>query len=121
MERGFRQLRGVNEMTLKELIEYDITHTFFKDDTGFNDTLYVGTSSENTRLCLGSLQANEVQNNSGNNYPLMQFSHILMIPFASIADIKIKAGNTIYINKTPYRIVSFNLEMGVYSIVLQNA
>ena len=106
-------------MTLKEMIEYDITHTFFKDDTGFNDSLYIGTGSSNTRLCLGSLQANEVQNNSGNQSPLMQYSHILMIPFADIADINIKAGNTIYINKKAYRILSFTLEMGVYSIVLQ--
>lgn len=106
-------------MTLKEMIEYDITHTFFKDDKGFCDSLYVGTGSSNTRLCLGSLQANEVQNNSGNQSPLMQYSHILMIPFADIADINIKAGNTIYINKKAYRIVSYTLEMGVYSIVLQ--
>ena len=101
------------------MIEYDIRHTFFKDNTGFCDSLHIGTGSANTRLCLGSLQANEVQKKSGNLSSFAAYSIIPLIPFADIADINIKAGNTIYINEKAYRIVSYTLEMGVYSIVLQ--
>ena len=106
-------------MTLKELIAHDIDNVFFKDADGFNDDLAIGTNTQNAVHVFGSLQVNEVQNNSGNGAPLAQYSHTLLCPVAPLASVPIRANGSIYIDGVAYRVVSFHDEMGVYTMLLQ--
>lgn len=106
-------------MNLKELIAHDINNLFFKDASGFSDSLTIGTNSQNAVHVFGSLQVNEVQNNSGNGAPLANYSHTLLCPVAPLANVPIRANGSLYIDGVAYRIISFHNEMGVYTMLLQ--
>ena len=100
-------------MTLKDMISNDIKNVFFKDDTEYSDRILISTNKENEKYIFASLQANEVQNNSGNSAPLIQYTHSLNAAFEDVYIYHITAGKTIYINNETYKVVSYTLEMGV--------
>lgn len=106
-------------MTLKDLIASDIKNVFCKNDDEFCDKLKVGFSSENYGYYYGSLQSNEVQNNSGNNSPLVQFSHTLHIEAAPFAGVNFHAGMAIYVEDRAYKIVDSREEMGMLEMHLK--
>lgn len=99
-------------MSLKDLIAADINNVFFKDASEFCDELKIGFSSSNFAYYYGSLQSNNVQNNSGNSGPLVQFSHTLYVPSANFEGVNFHAGMAIYIDDVVYKIVDYRLEMG---------
>lgn len=106
-------------MALKDLIASDIKNVFCKNDKEFCDKLKVGFSSENYGYYFGSLQSNDVQNNSGNNAALVQFNHTLYIESAPFVGVNFHAGMALYIDDKVYKIVDFREEMGMLEIHLR--
>ena len=80
-------------MSLKDRIAND-TYRVFLRSTDFADTLKIGTNSANAVTVVASLQANEVDNNSGSGISLQSFSHVLYAAYP--------IGGTITLNSSPY-------------------
>lgn len=106
-------------MSLKELIASDIKTIFLKDDLEFADALTIGTSSNDTVQTFGSLQSNLIENNAGNASALQSFSWMLYVSTEDIEPFHFRVGQTMYINKTAYKIQTISDEMGVSSIGLK--
>lgn len=106
-------------MTLKDLIQSDIDNVFFKDETEFSEYYTVFTNTSNAVKIIASLQANDVQNNSGNGQALVQFSHTFICPTTPLAPLRLRPGASVYINGSAYRINSLHDEMGVTTMLIQ--
>ena len=105
-------------MSLKDRIARD-TYRVFLRATDYADELKIGTNSKNAVTVIASLQANEVDNNSGNGIALQAFSHILYAAYPIGGTIELNAGQTLFINDLAYKVLDFNNEMGVASIHLK--
>lgn len=105
-------------MTLKERIAND-TYRVFLRTSDFADEMLIGTNSKNAIRVIASLQANEVDNNSGMNMNLQSFSHVLYCEYPIGGKLTLNAGQAIYIDNRPYKVVDFNDEMGLAAIHLK--
>lgn len=109
-------------MNLKELIEKDITNVFSRDALEFNDILAIGTGSGKLYHVFGSMQSNTVDNgNFSNGSPLQGVSQTLYIPYPIGGELRLDAGQTLYINDDPYTIVDISDEMGLATILIRQA
>ena len=105
-------------MSLKSIIQNDITSIFLADAEEFADALKIGISSTNFVETFGSLQSNLVDNSTG-NAPLQAFSWMLLVSTQAIAPLNLRTGQTIYINNSPYKITTMSDEMGISNIGLK--
>lgn len=105
-------------MSLKDRIAND-TYRVFLRASDFASKLKVGSSSQDVRYIIGSLQANEVENNSGTGITLQNFSHTLYCEYPIGGDLKLNAGQALYIDDISYKVLDFNDEMGVATIHLK--
>lgn len=105
-------------MDLKARIARDTYRVFLKK-TEFADELLIGTNSDNAVTVVASLQANEVDNNSGQGAYLQQFSHTLYIEYPIDGKLQLNAGQVIFINNVAYKVIDLTDEMGVATIHIQ--
>lgn len=105
-------------MTLKSRIAADTYRVFLKE-TDFADKLKVGSNSGDSVSILGSLQAKEVENNSGSGIYLQQFSYTLYCAYPIGGKLLLNAGQALYINDIAYKVLDFDDEMGVATIHLK--
>lgn len=101
-------------MNLKECIKRDIDSVFLRtEDFCHAMTMQVGNSRF---VIVGSLQANTVQNNSGNGQPLQDDAWTLYTsyPMGGL----LSAGARITIDDRPFSVVSVSDEMGLATIQL---
>ena len=105
-------------MSLKSIIEQDISSVFFADAEEFAESLKIGTSSANVVHTFGSLQNNLVNNSTG-QAPLQSFSWMLLVPTADIKPLNLRQGQTVYINDVPYTVTTISDELGVSNVGLK--
>lgn len=105
-------------MNLKDRIAKDTYRVFLKE-TEYADKLKIGTNSTNCISVLGSMQANEVDNNSGTGVTLQSFSHTLYCAYPIGGKLSLNAGQIIFINDVSYKVLDLNDEMGVATIHLK--
>lgn len=105
-------------MTLKERIAND-TYRVFLRKSDFADEMLIGTNSTNAIRVIASLQANEVDNNSGIGMNLQSFSHVLYCEYPIGGKLTLNAGQAIYIDNQPYKVVDFDDPMGLATIHLK--
>ena len=105
-------------MSLKDRIAND-TYRVFLRSTDFANSMKVGTNSANAVTVVASLQANEVDNNSGSGISLLSFSHVLYAAYPIGGTIKLNAGQILYIDDVAYKVLDFTDEMGVATIHLK--
>ena len=106
-------------MSLKDIIAYDIMHTFLNvDDFCGNIRFQAGNRTANI---IGSLQSNLIDNNTGTN-PSQTFSGALYTAYPITCEdgsqIVLGAGERITLDDIPYTVVSINNEMGLATILL---
>lgn len=116
-------------MSLKELIQRDITNIFMNvNDFCDNLNIQIGRKKFNV---IGSLQSNTVTNNSGNSSPLQSDTWVLYIKYPLLDDLEaeniLSAGQRIIISSQDsnikdmaFTIVSVSDEMGLATINLTN-
>ena len=107
-------------MRLKDIIAKENSSVFLNKDE-FADELLIGTNSMNTVKVCGSLQANEVDNNSGSGMSLQAFSAALYVEYPIGGTIELNAGQALYINKAPYKVIDFEDYMGLATVHLRRA
>lgn len=104
-------------MTLKGEISRDIDGVFLNADE-YAETLEIGTNSANAVTVLGSLQANEIDNTSGQGNALQTFSHALYCAYPIGGELKLLSGQILYVNKIAYKVIDFEDFMGLATIHL---
>lgn len=108
-------------MSLKECIARDINRVFLNtNDFCDNITIQVGTKKFSV---IGSLQANTVQNNSGNGQPLQSIGETLYIKYPlsdNLDSSLLSSGTRITIDNKSYSISSVSNEMGLATIQLDS-
>lgn len=107
-------------MRLKDIIAKENSSVFLNADE-FADELLIGTNSMNTVSVKASLQANEVDNNSGSGMSLQTFSAALYVEYPIGGTIELNAGQALYINKIPYKVIDFEDYMGLATVHLRRA
>ena len=105
-------------MRLKDIIAKENSSVFLNADE-FADELSIGTNSTNTVKVKASLQENEVNNNSGSGLSLQAFSAVLYVEYPIGGTITLNAGQALYIDKTPYKVIDFDDIMGLATIHLR--
>lgn len=105
-------------MMLRDRIAND-TYRVFLRSTDFAAALKIGTSSLNAVTVVASLQANEVDNNSGSGISLQSFSHVLYAAYPIGGTLALNAGQILYIDDVAYKVLDFTDEMGVATIHLK--
>ena len=105
-------------MKLKDIITKEIKTVFLKNADEFGDELLVGTNSANAVRVIGSLPANEVDNNSGTGAALQSFSCALFCEYPIGGTLTLTAGQVLYINNKPYKVIDFEDFMGMATIHL---
>ncbi len=105
-------------MTLKERIARD-TYRVFLRTTDYADLMRIGTDSKNSVEVAASLQANEIDNNSGSGVNLQEFSHTLYAAYPIGGTLRLNAGQALYIDDMPYKVVDLSDEMGIATIHLR--
>ena len=105
-------------MSLRNRIAND-TYRVFLRSTDFADTMKIGTNSENAVTVVASLQANEVDNNTGSGISLQAFSHILYAAYPIGGTLTLHSGQILYIDDVAYKVLDFTDEMGVASVHLK--
>ena len=107
-------------MRLKDIIAKENSSVFLNKDE-FADELLIGTNSMNTVEVCGSLQMNEVDNTSCGGVSLQAFSAVLYVKYPIGGTIELNAGQALYINKAPYKVIDFEDVMGLATIHLRRA
>lgn len=109
-------------MNLKQQIALDINHVFSRDATEFNDRLIVGTGSDEEYIVFGSMQSNMVDNgNFSNSAPLQGVSNTLYCPYPIGGKLYLTAGQVIFIDHNPYKVIDVSDEMGLATILIKQA
>lgn len=112
-------------MSLKELISRDI-ETVFMNPEDFCDNLTVQIGTRRIPV-IGSLQQNQVQNNSGNGNVLQKVSYTLYVkyPLAFLdgldySGIILSTGTHLTINDKAFVVTDISDEMGIATINLSS-
>lgn len=103
-------------MNLKQLIADDISKVFLNvDHFADNLVIQIGTDRFNA---IGSLQANTVENNSGDINLLQSQAYTLYMKYPFEDNLKLSAGTRLSINDVMYTVTSISDEMGLATIQL---
>lgn len=105
-------------MSLKSIIQNDITSVFLADADEYAEALRIGISSTTYIETFGSLQSNLVNNHTG-SAPLQAFSWMLLVSTHAISPLNLRTGQTVYINNSPYKITTMSDELGISNIGLK--
>ena len=107
-------------MTLKEMIAADITGVFLANEEEFAEFHDIGTNSSNRKYhVIASLQSNIINNgNFDGKSPLQLASHTLLVAYPIGGELKVSAGQILFIDDVSYEVVDVLDEMGMATILL---
>ena len=108
-------------MTLKEMIAADITNIFLANEDEFAETHTIGTNSTNKKFrVIASLQSNIINNgNFDGKSPLQLASHTLLVAYPIGGELKVSAGQILFIDDVTYEVVDILDEMGMATILVK--
>ena len=108
-------------MTLKEMIAADITGVFLASEDEFAEFHDIGTNSSNRKYhVIASLQSNIINNgNFDGKSPLQLASHTLLVAYPIGGELKVSAGQILFIDDVSYEVVDVLDEMGMATILLK--
>ena len=108
-------------MTLKEMIAADITGVFLASEDEFAEAHDIGTNSSNKKYTvLASLQSNIINNgNFDGKSPLQLASHTLLVAYPIGGELKVSAGQILFIDDVSYEVVDVLDEMGLATILVK--
>ena len=108
-------------MTLKEMIARDITGVFLANEDEFAEAHDIGTNSSNRKYrVIASLQSNVINNgNFDGKSPLQLASHTLLVAYPIGGELKVSAGQILFIDDVSYEVVDILDEMGLATILLK--
>lgn len=101
---------------LGDILEAD-NAAIFNDFRDFTELISVGTSRENRRNVMGSLQSDLVTFNSSMSSALNAYSDKLYMH--EQADLNLSKNQVIYVNDRAYRIVDSALNLGIRELSLE--
>ena len=107
--------------TLKEMIAADITGVFLASEDEFAEMRDIGTNSSNRKYhVIASLQSNIINNgNFDGKSPLQLASHTLLVAYPIGGELKVSAGQILFIDDVSYEVVDVLDEMGMATILLK--
>ena len=107
--------------TLKEMIAADITGVFLANEEEFAEFHDIGTNSSNRKYhVIASLQSNIINNgNFDGKSPLQLASHTLLVAYPIGGELKVSAGQILFIDDVSYEVVDVLDEMGMATILLK--
>ena len=107
--------------TLKEQIEADIAGVFLANSDEFAETHTIGTNSTNKKYSvIASLQSNIINNgNFDGKSPLQLASHTLLVAYPIGDELKVSAGQILFIDDVSYEVVDVLDEMGLATILVK--
>ena len=108
-------------MTLKDMIAADIAGVFLANEDEFGETHTIGTNSSNRKYhVIASLQSNVINNgNFDGKSPLQLASHTLLVAYPIDGELKVSAGQILFIDDVSYEVVDVLDEMGLATIILR--
>ena len=108
-------------MTLKEMIAADITSVFLASEDEFAEFHDIGTNSSNRKYhVIASLQSNVINNgNFDGKSPLQLASHTLLVAYPIGGELKVSAGQILFIDDVSYEVVDVLNEMGLATILVK--
>ena len=108
-------------MTLKDMIAADITNIFLANEDEFAETHTIGTNSTNKKYSvIASLQSNVINNgNFDGKAPLQLASHTLLVAYPIGGELKVSAGQILFIDDVTFEVVDVLNEMGLATILLK--
>ena len=108
-------------MSLKSEIAADITNIFLANEDEFAETHTIGTNSTNKKFCvIASLQSNIINNgNFDGKSPLQLASHTLLVAYPIGGELKVSAGQILFIDDVTYEVVDILDEMGMATILVK--
>ena len=108
-------------MTLKEMIASDIGNVFLASSDEFAEMRDIGTNSSNRKYhVLASLQSNIINNgNFDGKSPLQLASHTLLVAYPIGDELKVSAGQILFIDDVSYEVVDVLDEMGLATILVK--
>ena len=108
-------------MTLKDMIAADITGVFLASEDEFAEFHDIGTNSSNRKYhVIASLQSNVINNgNFDGKSPLQLASHTLLVAYPIGGELKVSAGQILFIDDVSYEVVDVLDEMGLATILLR--
>ena len=108
-------------MTLKDIISADITGVFLANEDEFAEAHDIGTNSSNRKYhVIASLQSNVINNgNFDGKSPLQLASHTLLVAYPIGGELKVSAGQILFIDDVSYEVVDVLDEMGLATILVK--
>ena len=108
-------------MTLKSMITADITSVFLANEDEFAEFHDIGTNSSNRKYhVIASLQSNVINNNNfDGKAPLQLASHTLLVAYPIGSELKVSAGQILFIDDVSYEVVDVLDEMGLATILVK--
>ena len=108
-------------MSLKSEIAADITNIFLANEDEYAELHTIGTNSTNKKFSvIASLQSNVINNgNFDGKAPLQLASHTLLVAYPIGGELKVNAGQIIYIDDVSYEVVDILDEMGLATILVK--
>ena len=108
-------------MTLKDMIAADITGVFLASEDEFAEFHDIGTNSSNRKYhVIASLQSNVINNgNFDGKSPLQLASHTLLVAYPIGGELKVSAGQILFIDDVSYEVVDVLNEMGLATILVK--
>ena len=108
-------------MSLKSEIAADITNIFLANEDEFAETHTIGTNSTNKKYrVIASLQSNIINNgNFDGKSPLQLASHTLLVAYPIGGELKVSAGQILFIDDVTYEVVDILDEMGMATILVK--
>ena len=108
-------------MSLKSEIAADITNIFLANEDEFAETHTIGTNSTNKKYrVIASLQSNIINNgNFDGKSPLQLASHTLLVAYPIGGELKVSAGQILFIDDVTYEVVDVLDEMGLATILVK--
>lgn len=108
-------------MSLKSEIAADITNIFLANEDEFAETHKIGTNSTNKKYSvIASLQSNVINNgNFDGKSPLQLASHTLLVAYPIGGELKVSAGQILFIDDVTYEVVDILDEMGMATILVK--
>ena len=107
--------------TLKEQIEADIAGVFLASSDEFAEFHDIGTNSSTRKYhVIASFQSNIINNgNFDGKSPLQLASHTLLVAYPIGGELKVSAGQILFIDDVSYEVVDVLDEMGMATILLK--
>ena len=99
----------------------DITNIFLANEDEFAETHTIGTNSTNKKYSvIASLQSNVINNgNFDGKSPLQLASHTLLVAYPIGGELKVSAGQILFIDDVTFEVVDVLDEMGLATILVK--